>query len=208
MRQLRRETPDTKTADIEARVSALERRFIGIGHAWAQVTRNTDTAVTASGAYSVQWETFLTNAPLTFWTNTDNSMTKHNTSGDTSLVCAEYGVYIALSSSEWEYLAGGYAHRQITSAGRQRGLGTGTFGASVPNAVQTEYTTAAAANQILDVTDTNIGVHERWDYSTTQPANWTMQAVNDSGSNRNLLRASICVVLLPNGERLQDFTVY
>jgi hypothetical protein len=188
-------------------VAALERRFIGVGHAWAQVTRNTDTTITAGASYSVAWESFLTNAPLSFWTNTDGSMTQNNTSGDTRLVCAQYGVYPMLAMSEWEHLAAGYPHYQVLTAGRQRGLVTSGFGNSIIDTGQAPYTPASGA-VTLDLADVGLGIHEWWDYTPTQPANWTMQAVNQDTVSRQLLRASLVVVLLPNGQRELDFTVY
>ena len=207
MKRLRRDSLYTEGASHEKRIQALERRFLNDGHAWAFVRRDTDQSVASNGAYSIQWEDFLTNAPGSFWTNTDNSMTKHNTSGDTSLVCAEYGVYIAVAISEWEQSLTGYARRQIFSAGRQRGVTTGGFGLATVNSADYTYAPASGAT-IPDVSDTSIGIHEWWDYTTIQPANWSMQAVNDDTGARNLLRAMITVVLLPNGQREQDFTVY
>jgi hypothetical protein len=205
MRQLRRTNPDTKTAALETRVAALERRFVGVGHAWSLLQFTTDQAI--NGSVSIAWDSFWTNAPLTFWTNNNNSFTKQNTPGDKNLVFADYGVYVATCSIEWEPSATGYPHRvDIQEGGMTYGGNLAAFGAAAATASEGPY--PAVAGDVLDTGDVSISVREWWDRLPTQTSNFSVVCNVPTGGPKNAIRGYLVVVQLANGQRELDYTVY
>lgn len=205
MRQLRRTNPDTKTAALETRVAALERRFVGVGHAWALLQFTTDQAI--NGSVAIAWDSFWTNAPLTFWTNNDNSFTKQNTTTDKRLVMADYGVYIATCSIEWEASATGYPHScDIAESGATFGANLAGLGVAAATASEAPY--PAAAGSVLDTGDVSLTIREWWDRLPTQTTSWGVTCNVPSGGPKNAIRGYLAVVQLANGQRELDYTVY
>lgn len=170
-------------------------------HAWAFARLTTPQEISLGSTEALGFDDFWTNAPTLF------STVPNGAAGDTQIECAQFGVYIATLTVEWEDIGASYPHSCQIDTSRQIGGRLTALGASAASASEAEWP-SFGTNGPLDTGDVLIGVHEAWDYTPTQPAGWTMFASNGHSAAVDVTRANLMVMLLPNAANAVNYVIY